>query len=239
MNPQPLSARVTAFTYDPRDARTPRERSIDPKLDARHSSDRPATELTVILERWVAGDEEAFDDLLPKVYGELRNLAGRYLRRERPDHTLTPTGLVHEAYLRLLGTRLEGAVVENRVHFFAVAARAMRRILVDRARRYQAARRASPRDRVALDVEAAWARIEPPPAEILAVDQALDQLRQVNPRQADVVEMRYFGGLTEDDVARALNVSRGTVARDWRVARMFLSRSLSAGAESPQEESVH
>lgn len=197
-------------------------------LDVSQMGGGTAGEVTVMLGRWVAGDAEAIDDLLPKVYGELRQLAGKYLKRERSDHTLTPTGLVHEAYLRLLGTSLEGATVENRVHFFAVAARAMRRILVEHARRYQAARRASPQDRVALEDEALWARIEPPPAEILAVDQALDRLRKVNPRQADVVEMRYFGGLTESDVARVLNVSRGTVARDWRVARMILSRDLAA-----------
>ena len=199
---------------------------LDSMTDLEPVSQELTGEVTVMLERWVAGDQKAMDDLLPKVYQELRNLAGRYLRRERADHTLTPTGLVHEAYLRLLGSSLEGATVENRVHFFAVTARAMRRILVEHARRYQAARRASPKDRVELEDDAMWARIEPPPAEILAVDQALDSLRKVNPRQADVVEMRYFGGLTESDVARVLDVSRGTVARDWRVARLMLSRSL-------------
>lgn len=182
-----------------------------------------------MLERWMGGDPSAIDDLLPQVYGELRKLAGKYLGRERHGHTLTPTGLVHEAYLRLVGSELDGATVENRVHFFAVAARAMRRILVEHARRYQASRRASPKDRVALEDAALWAQIEPPPAEILAVDQALERLRRTNPRQADVVEMRYFGGLTESDVARVLNVSRGTVARDWRVARMLLARDLSSG----------
>ena len=134
-----------------------------------------AGEVTVMLERWVAGDEQAVDELLHRVYGELRKLADQYLRRERDGHTLAPTALVHEAYLRLLGSELEGATVENRSHFFAVAARAMRRILVEHARRYQADRRASPKDRVILEDGADWGWIEPPPTEILALDQALDQ----------------------------------------------------------------
>ena len=187
-----------------------------------------AGEVTLMLDRWADGDERAIDDLLPIVYDQLRSMAGRHLFRERSDHTLTPTGLVHEAYLRLLGSELSGATVENRVHFFAVAARAMRRILVEHARRYQAARRASPKDRVALEDDAFWARIEAPSVEILALDQALDRLRRISSRQADVVEMRYFGGLSESDIARVLDISRGTVARDWRVARMMLSRTLSS-----------
>lgn len=194
-----------------------------------------AGEVTRILDRWAAGDEAAFEALLAKVYDELRQLAATYLRRERADHTLTPTGLVHEAYLRLVGTDLVGATVENRRHFFAVAARAMRRILVEHARRYQAARRASPKDRVALDAEALWAQVEAPPAEILALDQALDRLRQASPRQADVVELRYFGGLSESEAAEVLDVSRGTVARDWRVARLVLSRSLRSSAAQAAE----
>ncbi len=209
-----------------------RPASMTPTRPARSSSE----ETSILMKRWVAGDEEAFDDLWPHVYGELRRLARRYLRHERSDHTLTPTCLVHEAYLRLLGTDLATANVENRSHFFAVAARAMRRVLVDHARRYLAARRASPRDRVAIEDDAEWARIEPPPTEILALDQALDRLRQTSPRQADVVEMRYFGGLTESDIARALEVSRGTVAREWRVARMMLFHCLSAANGSGADQ---
>lgn len=190
-------------------------------------------EITLMLNRWAAGDAKAIDELLPKVYDELRGLAGKYLRRERADHTLTPTGLVHEAYLRLVGSDLAGANVKNRSHFFAIAARAMRRILVEHARRYLANRRASPKDRVVLEDDDLWARIEPPPAEILALDQALDRLRQTNQRQAEVVEMRYFGGLSENEIARVLDVSRATVAREWRVARMMLARSLSSGTSRP------
>ena len=183
-------------------------------------------DITIMLDRWSAGDASALDDLLPQVYDQLRQLAGSYLRRERQDHTLTPTGLVNEAYLRLVGSDLAGATFENRVHFFAAAARSMRRILVDHARRYQAARRASPKDRVILEDDAIWAQIEPRPAEILALDQALMRLRESSPRQADVVELRYFGGLSESEIAVVLDVSRGTVARDWRVARMMLARTL-------------
>ncbi len=205
--------------------------------DASHKTEIQAGEVTAMLERFTEGDESAIEDLLPQVYDELRKLAARYLRRERSDHTLAPTGLVHEAYLRLIGSELDNATLENRVHFFAVAARAMRRILVEHARRYQADRRASPKDRVELDddPDAIWARSEPQPLEILNVDEALGRLRQISPRQADVVEMRYFAGLTESEVARVLNVSRGTVARDWRTARLFLARRLSSGETSDAE----
>jgi len=140
---------------------------------------------------------------------------------------------VHEAYLRLFGADLGGATVASRNHFFAMAAQAMRRILVEHARRYQAARRASPKDRVPLDEGGVWARIEPKFEEILALDEALEKLRQDHPRQATVVEMRYFGGLSESDVAAALGVSRLTVSRDWRVARLLLSRTLAPAPASP------
>ena len=187
----------------------------------------------VLLERWVDGDQRALDDLLPHVYHELRRLAASYMRSERQDHTLTPTGLVHESYLRLFGSNLSKARVENRTHFFAMAAQAMRRILVEHARRYQTQRRASPKDRVPLDDDGFWARIEPKSDEILALDGALDKLREDHPRQASVVEMRYFGGLTETDAATALGVSRDTVARDWRVARLLLSRMLAPASAVP------
>lgn len=155
------------------------------------------------------------------------------MNRERAGHTLNPTGLVHDAYLRLLGENLEGATLENRNHFFALAARCMRRILVEHARRYQAARRASPKDRVALpdgSEDFFSAPAEPSFEEILAVEQALGRLRKVSARQAEVVEMRYFAGFSEEDVSQILGVSRSTVTRDWRVARLFLSSTL--GAES-------
>ena len=183
-------------------------------------------EVTVLLERWVAGDESAGGPLLDMVYGELRNLAGRYLRRERAGHTLPPTALVHEAYLRLMRSELQPANLRNRVHFFAVAAQAMRRILVEYARRYEAACRASPRDRAPFDEGDSWNRTEPEIEEVLAVDEAVERLRRSHPRHAQVVELRYFAGLTEDEIAEVLDVSRVTVARDWRLARLLLSRVL-------------
>lgn len=137
----------------------------------------PETEgVTLLLERWIAGDRGALDRLLPHVYRELQKLAQSHLRRERDDHTLTPTGLVHEAYLRLFKRDLNGAKMENRTHFFALAAQSMRRVLVEHARRYEAARRVAPKDRVPLGDDGFWARIEPPPAEILALDEALEKL---------------------------------------------------------------
>ena len=185
-----------------------------------------AGEITLLLEQWVSGEEGAGEPLLRLVYDELRNLAGRYLRRERSDHTLPPTGLVHEAYMRIARADLKGVVVKNRVHFFAIAAQAMRRILVEHARRYQADRRPSPHQREELLEDGSWTRLEPQIHELLEVDQALDRLRKAHPRRAQIVELRYFAGLTEQETAEALNLSRATVARDWKVARLLLSRFL-------------
>lgn len=187
-------------------------------------------DITRLLHRWSAGDPEAADALLPMVYDELRRLAGHYLRRERPDHTLPPTGLVHEAYLRLLGPAPAGAALDNRAHFFAVAAKAMRRILVDHARRHAAARRLRPAKKTAFEEAGAFDRAPASAVEVLEVHEALDRLREDHPRQAEVVELRYFGGLTEPEIAEVLGVSRPTVARDWRLARMLLRRLLTARA---------
>lgn len=184
-------------------------------------------EVTRLLRRWTAGDSGAVDDLVPLVYAELRQLAQSYLRRERDGHTLLPTGLVHEAYLRLLGTDMARATVENRGHFFALAAQAMRRILVEHARRHAAAKRPSPAAGVSLDhLETAGQHDLGPVHQILAVHEALDRLREDHSRQAKVVELRYFAGLSEAEVAETLDLSRATVARDWRVARMLLARTL-------------
>ncbi|MCG8462584.1 MAG: ECF-type sigma factor [Holophagales bacterium] len=195
-----------------------------------------AGEITLLLQRWMSGDDGAVDQLLPHVYDNLRELAGYYMNRERAGHTLSPTDLVHDAYLRLLGENLEGATVQNRNHFFALAARSMRRILVEHARRYQAGRRASPKDRVALPDDAISAYVEPSFEEILAVDQALDRLRKVSTRQADIVELRYFGGFSEEDVSEVLGISRSTVSRDWRVARLFLSSTLGSTSTERKTE---
>ncbi len=180
-------------------------------------------EVTRLLERWRAGNEDAFEEVLPLVYDHLRVLAVRYLRKERSGHTLQPTALVHEAYVRLVDQ--QNAQVKNRAHFFAVASQAMRRILVDHARRHHAGKRISAQNRVSLD-DAPEVSTEPDPR-ILLVHQALERLGEINPRQAKLVELRYFGGLTNVEAAEVLGVSLATVERDWKVARLWLHRRLS------------
>ncbi len=180
--------------------------------------------VTQLLEDWRSGNAEALDDLLPLVYDELRSLAARYLRRERPEHTLQPTALVHEAYFRLSGkTHVQ---VENRAHFFAVAAQAMRRILVDSARRQRTGKRLGPQDKAVPDDNPEVT--DAPDIDLLALNEALEKLAALNERQAQVVELRYFGGLTNPETAEVLGVSRATVERDWHVARLWLRRLLSA-----------
>jgi len=183
-----------------------------------------------------AGDASALDDLLPRVYDELRALADAYMRRERAGHTLQPTALVHEAFLRLL--RLPPGSVQNRVHFFALAAQAMRRILADHARRHRAAKRGGSAVPVPLELvegepdAAALARSAPAGPEVAAddLDAALENLAKLDPRQARVVELRFFGGLSIEETAEVLGVSPATVKRDWLVARAWLHRELRGGA---------
>ncbi|MDY7092104.1 MAG: ECF-type sigma factor [Acidobacteriota bacterium] len=191
-------------------------------------SARDQGEVTRLLQRWKGGDQEVVDELLPLVYQELRVLAGNYLRRERAGHTLPPTALVHEAYLRLVGSDLSQATIENRTHFFAVAAQAMRRILVEHARYHAAARRPSPAQRMPFEEADAEEAGSEAFLDVLAVHESLQQLQENHPRQARVVELRFFGGLAEDEAAQVLGVSRATVARDWRIARMLLGRMLQA-----------
>jgi RNA polymerase sigma factor (TIGR02999 family) len=199
-------------------------------LNAESATPRTSpSEVSRLLARLRSGDEQALGILLPVVYDELRRLAARQLRRERPDHTLQPTALVHEAFLRLLG----GNPVDfaGRNHFFALAARAMRRVLIDHARRAVAGRRPPRSARVELSPE-----LEPlgsgvaEPAEVLAVDAALDRLAALDERQASVVELRFFGGLSAPEAAAALGVSEATVAREWRAARAWLKRELADDA---------
>ncbi|MEM1178165.1 MAG: ECF-type sigma factor [Acidobacteriota bacterium] len=187
-------------------------------------------DVTLLLERWIGGEVEAEEPLIGLVYDELRRLAGRFLSRERADHSLPPTGLVHEAYLRLTRADLRNGVVENRAHFFAAAAQAMRRILVEHARRYQSGRRPAPQRRQSFDDRDDWGAVEPVASEVLAVDEALGRLRATHPRPAKVAELRYFAGLTETEVAEVMGVSRSSVARDWRLARLLLRRSLAPEA---------
>ena len=178
-----------------------------------------------LLQAWGKGDLEARDDLVPLVYAELRRRAGAYLRRERPDHTLQPTALVHEAYLRLIGQ--ERVTWQNRAHFFGVAAQMMRRILVDHARAHRAAKRPDNDLKVSLNERIGAA--QPRDCELLLLDQALDELEGLDTRQRHIVELRYFGGLTEQEVAVVLALSRATVTREWQTARAWLYRRMTRG----------
>lgn len=184
-------------------------------------------EVTQALLDWRAGDESAPARLIPLVYDELRRLAQSYISRERPDHTLQATGLVHEAYMRLVDqTRVAPA---SRGHFFAVAARLMRQILVDHARGRNAEKRGGRAALLPLDA----ARFMPgrSPAELLALDEALEALARVDERKTCVVELRFFGGLSEAEIAAALGVSEKTIQREWRLARSWLYREMSAGGK--------
>jgi RNA polymerase sigma factor (TIGR02999 family) len=185
----------------------------------------PAPDVTALLVAWTNGEEAARGRLMEVVYQELRRVAQRQLRRERLDHSFSPTALVHEAYLKLIDQRR--AQWQNRAQFFAIAANLMRRILVDHAR----ARRAVKRDggaRVPLeDVELG---VDAPDVDLLALDAALDRLGAVDARQSRLVELRFFAGLTVDETASVLEVSAVTVKRDWALARAWLYRELRGGA---------
>jgi RNA polymerase sigma factor (TIGR02999 family) len=181
----------------------------------------PSGRFTELLFHWKHGDEKALRALVPLVYKELRRLAHYHLQSERPDHTLQSTALVHEAYLRLLGN--EPAQLQNRAHFIAVASRLMRQILVDYAR----GRRTSKRDggcRIALeDLEVLPVRGDD---ELLALDDALDELSRIDERQGKIVEMKFFGGLSAPEISSVLGISRATVDRDWATARVWLHRQM-------------
>lgn len=187
-------------------------------------------DVTRLLRDWRDGLEGAQDELYRHVYADLRRLAARAMGKERPGHTLPPTALVHEAFLRL--ERESGGEVraENRGHFMALAARAMRRILVEHARYHAAARRPSSREAEPLPEDLAVRGDAATFLEILAVDEALEDLRSVDDRLGKIVELRYFAGLEEAEVAELLGVSRATVTRDWRVARAMLRRQLRSGS---------
>jgi RNA polymerase sigma factor (TIGR02999 family) len=179
-----------------------------------------------LLRAWAQGDVRARDDLMPLVYGELRRRAARYLRHERPDHTLQPTALVHEAFVRLVGQ--DHVTWQNRAHFFGIAAQMMRRILVDHARAHQAAKRPEAALRVAWDERVGVT--QPRDCELLLLDQALEELSMRDPRQGRIVELRYFAGLSEEEAAEVLSISRTTVTREWRMAKAWLHRRLTSGA---------
>ena len=186
-------------------------------------------DVTQLLVRWSEGDAEALERLLPLVYGELRRIASIQLRRERADHTLAPTGLVHELYLRLIDQNRVSW--QNRAHFFGLAAQLMRRILVDHARAQHAEKRGGLITRISLqdvlDGDAAEPRDEREAAEdVLAIDQALERLAAIDRDQAGIVELRFFGGLNIEETAAVLKRSPRTIKREWRLARAWLFRAL-------------
>lgn len=184
-----------------------------------------SNEITQLLLAWSKGDRGALDRLFPLVYAELRRIAKSYMRKERAGRTLQTTALIHEAYLRLI----DAGQIEwrNRAHFFGVAARAMRQILVEMARERGCQKRGGGERRVSLDeAMVIGAGLD---EDLVALDEALGALAQLDARKAQVVEMRFFGGLTEEEIAAALDVSPETVRRDWRLARSWLRRKLSEG----------
>jgi RNA polymerase sigma-70 factor (ECF subfamily) len=180
-------------------------------------------EVSRLLAEWANGNQQALDDLTPLVYRELRQLAAGYLRKERPDHTLQPTALVHEAYLRLVDQKNPGW--QGRSHFFGVAARLMRQILVDHARRRQAGKRAgrkvSLEDVVSFQPERS--------RDLVALDSGLNALEKIDLRKSKAVELRYFGGLSMDEIAQTLEVSTVTVRRDLRMAEAWLLHEIQSG----------
>jgi RNA polymerase sigma factor (TIGR02999 family) len=178
--------------------------------------------ITELLDAWTEGDSEALDKLIPLIMSDLRALAGRYLARERPGHTLQPTALVNEAYLKLAERR--SVHLKNRVQLFAVLAQAMRRILVDHARRRRAARHGSGRQPVSL--EEVFGVSVPIDVDLVDLDDALKELAAIDQRRHDVVQLSYFGGLTLDEIAVALNISAITVRRDLKTAKMWLLSAL-------------
>ena len=185
-------------------------------------AEHTANDVTELLRAWGAGDSQASELVAPLVYGELHRQAGLALRHEGEGHTLQTTALVHEAWLRLDAQR--DAQWESRTQFYAVAARMMRRILVDHARERHAAKRPGAGLRVTLDDRIG--AVVPPGCELLALDDALNALEKAAPRQAQIVEMRYFGGLSETEVGAVLDLSRATVTREWQEARGWLYRRI-------------
>lgn len=177
-----------------------------------------------LLRQWGIGDLEARDELVPLVYQELRKRAIAYLRRERPNHTLQPTALVNEAYLRLMGQRRVTWV--NRAQFFGIAAQIMRRVLVDHARERHAAKRP---DGIRVPLTDDIAAVPAPDGEVLMLDEALRALARIDERQARIVELKYFGGLSEEEVGAVLSLSRATITREWQSARAWMYRRMTRG----------
>jgi RNA polymerase sigma factor (TIGR02999 family) len=192
---------------------------------------RGAGDVTRLLQSWSGGDKEALGKLVPLVYRELHGLAAAYIRRERRDHTLQPTALVNEAYLRLVDQKKVAS--SSRAQFFAIAANLMRQVLVNHARAHRAAKRGGG-NKVALAPDAAV--VEEREVDLVALDEALDKLALLDPRQSRIVELRFFGGLTEGEIAEVLGVAAITVKREWKTARALLYLHLGGDARPRQEE---
>ena len=186
----------------------------------------PKHEISQLLDAWSSGNQSALDELYPLVYDELHRLASRYMSRERKGHTLQTTALINEAYVRLVDQR--NIHWANRSHFFAISAQIMRRILIDHARRHAYAKRGGGQHTVTLD-ETATLQVERA-AEMIRLDDALQSLAEIDPRRSRVVELRYFGGLSNEEIAETLKISPNTVTRDWNMARAWLYQEL-AGSE--------
>ena len=184
---------------------------------------QPPEGVTQLLIDWGRGDQAALEKLMPLVYAELRRLAGNYLRRERAGHTLQPTALVNEAYMRLVDQR--SARWQNRAQFFGVAAQLMRRILVDHARLHQAQKRGGTEQR-RLSLTDVDRMSEGPDLDLLALNEALNELEAVDPQQSRIVELKFFGGLSIEETAEVLNIGHATVERDWKMARAWLRSKL-------------
>lgn len=181
----------------------------------------PRPDVTQLLAQWTDGDPRALDALLPLVYDELRRLARSYLHRERSDHTLQSTALVHEAYLRLVDQNVSW---QNRAHFFGIAGQMMRRILVDHARGRNSAKRGEGVCKVTLDEEAAGSAQRN--LDVIALDEALTNLARLDPQQSRIVELRFFAGLSIEDTSEVLKISPATVKRDWAMAKAWLFREM-------------
>ncbi len=186
----------------------------------------PDQDVTRLLVDWGKGDARAFDELAPLVYEELRRLARSYLRREREGHTLQSTALVHEAYLRMINQ--QGVTWQNRSHFYGIAAQMIRRILVDHARGRRAHKRGDAAPKITLDE--AIGTEQGRDLDLVALDDALNALAEIDPRQSRIVELRFFAGLSVEETAEILEVSQATIKRDWTVARAWLKRELTRGA---------
>ena len=200
-------------------------------MNARMATTFSANDVTGLLHEWQQGDRAAFDKLMPLVYGELRRIARRYMRKERAEHTLQTTALVNEAYVRLVGGRHQAW--QDRAHFYAVVAQVMRHALVDHARRRLYAKRGAGAQTISFDERRVMA--DERAAELVRLDEALGDLARMDERKSRVVELRYFGGLSIEETAEVLGLSQMTVRRDWRAAKAWLYRELGGSGDAGEE----